>query len=70
MEVRENNDGTMSGRERFLRAFANIPIASRDEVIAVLNEEPVSWRVAYFEVKNDTPRGKAILDQLEVLTII
>ncbi|MFH1246396.1 MAG: hypothetical protein V1489_01290 [Candidatus Liptonbacteria bacterium] len=45
-------------------------MSARGEVIAVLDEEPVSWRAAYLEVKNDTVRGRTILDQLEKLNII
>lgn len=57
-------------RERFLRAYANLPLGTRDEIVATINGDPVTWKVAYFEVAQNTPRGKEILEQLEKLNII
>ena len=57
-------------RERFLRAYANLPLSSRQEIVAVLPEGPVTWQVAYFEVSNDTEHGQTILEQLDILRIV
>ncbi len=57
-------------RERFLRAYANLPLGTRDEIVATINGDPVTWKVVYFEVAQNTPRGKEILEQLEKLNII
>ena len=57
-------------RERFLQAYANLPLGTRDEIVAVIDKEPVTWRAAYFEVANDTPRGQEIFKIIESLKIL
>ena len=61
-------------REKFLRAFANLPLSTRREIILVLNEngvkQPITWEVAYFEVKNNTQRSAIILEKLEELSLV
>ena len=58
-------------RESFLRAYSNLPLSSRKEIISVLKEEgPITWEVAYLEVKNNTPKSEKILTQLRELNII
>jgi len=68
MHNQENN------REKFLRAFANLPLNTRKEIILVLEEEgkkqPITWEVAYLEVKNNTSISKKILEKLAELGII
>ena len=61
-------------REKFLRAFANLPLNTRQEIILVLEEkgvkQPITWEVAYFEIKNNTPRSEMILEKLEALNLV
>jgi len=58
-------------KEKFLKLFANLPVNLRDEVIAVLPElGPISWKVAYLEISNNTSLGEKILQKLENLKII
>jgi len=57
-------------REKFLRGYANIPLNARKEIILVLEEGPITWEVAYFEVKNQTEKGKEILKKLDELNLI
>jgi len=61
-------------REKFLKAFANLPLNTREEIILVLEEgerkQPITWNVAYFEVKNNTARSEEILKKLEGLGMI
>lgn len=59
-----------NSRERFLKAYANLPLAVRKEIILVLEGEPITWDVAYLEVKRETETGKKILKKLEELKII
>jgi hypothetical protein len=63
MPVQEN-------REKFLRAYANLPLNTRKEIILVLEEQPITWEVAYLEVKNNTSNSEEILKKLEELGII
>lgn len=64
------NETKNNRRERFLRAYANLPLNTRKEIILVLEEGPITWEVAYFEVKNNTPKGEIILAKLDELKLI
>ena len=57
-------------REKFLKIFANLPIAVRSEIIAVLDEQPMTWNVCYLEVKGKTKLGDRILKYLTKLEFI
>lgn len=61
-------------REKFLKTFANLPLNTREEIILVVEEkgmkQPITWGVAYFEVKNNTPRSGQILKKLEGLGLV
>ena len=56
--------------ERFMKVYSNIPINLRKEIILVIDDQPITWNVAYLEIKNDTPLGKKILQKLLELEII
>ena len=61
-------------RESFLKTYANIPLALRDETILILKDEtidrPISWNVAYLEVKTNTELSEIILKELRKLDFI
>ncbi|MBU4299672.1 MAG: hypothetical protein KKB09_00475 [Nanoarchaeota archaeon] len=50
--------------------FSNIPINLRKEIILVVDDQPITWNVAYIEIKNNTPLGKKILQKLVELEIV
>ena len=57
-------------RSRFLKTFAKIPISLRDEIVAVVDDEPVNWSTANVEVRGKTKKGNQIImlmDQLGLL---
>jgi len=62
----------LTAKERFLKIYANLPINIREEIIYVVlpEKQPITWNVAYLEVKNNTSLGKDILKKLEELKII
>lgn len=60
----------MSLKSNFLKTYANLPLGARGEIIAVINNEPVTWNSARVEVENNTAVGNQILDQLKELKII
>lgn len=60
----------MGTKERFLKTYANLPLNLREEVIIVIMDQPITWKVAYLEIINDTKLGQEILDKLEALKII
>jgi len=64
------NETKNNRRERFLRVYANLPLNARKEIILVLEEGPITWEVAYLEVKNNTPQGEIILAKLDELKLI
>lgn len=58
------------GKDRFLKVYANLPIDVRKEIVAVIDEKPVSWDVAFFEIEKETELGKKILEKLRKLELI
>ncbi len=56
--------------ERFMKVYSNVPINLRKEIILVIDDQPITWNVAYLEIKNDTLLGKKILQKLLELEII
>lgn len=64
-----------NSREKFLRSYANIPWTARKEIALVLEDgtgkkQPITWEVAYFEVKNNSPKSAEMLEKLEELGLI
>jgi len=58
-------------KDAFFRFYANLPIAVRREVILDLEDKgPITWEVAYKEIKADTDLGKEILAKLIELKFI
>ena len=60
----------MDRKAQFLKTYANLPQASREEIVAVVGEEPYSWQSAKLEIENNTPIGKRILELLVNLKIL
>jgi len=60
----------MNTKDKFFKVYANLPLNIRQEIIIVINEEPISWQVAYLEISNDTKLGKIILEKLTALEVI
>jgi len=60
----------MELREIFLKAYYNLPLKLRTELIVVIDEQPITWNVAYIEVHRNTEKGKKILKILRDLEII
>lgn len=60
-----------NSKESFLKIYANLPLGIRQEIILVLEDgRPITWDVAYIEVKENTPLSAIILEKLENLQII
>ena len=58
-------------RDTFFRFYANLPINVRLEVVLDLGEKgPITWEVAYREIKADSELGKEILKKLGDLKFI
>jgi hypothetical protein len=51
-------------KAKFIQKYANLPEGARDEIIAVINKEPYTWRSAKVEIDNNTNIGNKILEFL------
>lgn len=60
----------MDFRAKFLRIYANLPLNQRNEIVVVLDDEPMTWNAVRVEIENDTEKGKEILKKLIALQII
>ncbi len=60
----------MTKNEEFLKIYANIPMTIREEIILVVDDEPITWKVAKMDIDGETKLGKEILEKLETLKII
>ena len=60
--------------ERFMKTYTNLPLGVREEVILVVKingqDKPITWDVAYIEIKGKTELGKKVLKSLIKLDII
>lgn len=57
-------------KPRFYKVYNNLPLPLRNEVILVIDGEPISWKVAKLEIDNNTKLGYTIMEKLEALRII
>lgn len=58
-------------KAQFLRIFTNLPLKKRKEIVCILDKWcPISWNVAWLEIKNETKLGQEILKRLKELNII
>lgn len=60
----------MGDKERFLKIYSNLPLNLRKEIILVINDEPITWNVAYLEIDNKTELSKKILKKLKEIGVI
>lgn len=60
----------MDEKEAFFKIYSSLPLEEREKVVIVIDNEPISWNLAYQEIKNDTKRAHKILSILKKLEII
>ena len=60
----------MNFRVKFLRIYANLPLNQRNEIVVVIDDEPMTWNAVRVEIENYTEKGKEILQKLVNLQII
>lgn len=60
----------MELKEEFFKVYANLPIEERNNVVVVIDKQPISWNIAYLEIKNYTKLGQQILKTLKDLGIL
>ena len=57
-------------KAKFLKLLATVPIPLRDEIIGIVDEKPVSWNVAYGEIKQDTENAENLLQHFKNIELI
>ena len=57
-------------KDRFFKAYSNLPEPEREQVIAVIEGKPYSWNIAFTEISNSTKLGEKILKMIEALGLI
>ncbi len=60
----------MNLKSKFLKAYANLPLGTREDIVIVVGNEPLTWKAAKLEVEQDTKKGKEILELLHKLAIL
>ncbi|MEK7119637.1 MAG: hypothetical protein AAB889_03920 [Patescibacteria group bacterium] len=60
----------MDKKTQFLKVYANLPLGAREEIVVVVDGEPLTWQVAKLEVEQDTAKGKQVLETLTSLKIL
>ena len=55
---------------RFVKVFNSLPLAERNLPAVVIDDDAISWKLAYEEIKDNTELGKRIQKQLESLKLI
>ena len=60
----------MDRKTQFLKVYANLPLGVRDEIVAVVDGEPLTWKSAKLEIEQDTLKGKQVLETLTNLKIL
>lgn len=57
-------------RSKFLKVYANVPLGIRNDIISVIDGEPMTWRVCYLEIHAETKWGDKILAYLDEMRFI
>ena len=56
--------------DRFMKVFGNLPIVERNQVVVVIDDQPITWNMAYNEMRHKTKLGEKIGKKLVSLDII
>ena len=57
-------------KAHFYRVYSNLPLGVRDEIVVVVDGEPMTWKAVRLEVDNNTDKGQTALQQLYDMQII
>lgn len=57
-------------RAKFLKSYANVPDALREDILVVIDNKTYTWNSAYIEIKDETELGSKILKSLENMNIL
>ncbi len=57
-------------RAKFLKIYANVPDALREDIIVIIDKKPYNWNTSFFEISSNSILGQKILKALQELEII
>ncbi len=60
----------MDVKASFYRTYANLPMGVRGEIIAVVENNPLTWNSLRIEVDNDTPIARKALENMVKMGIL
>jgi len=55
---------------KFLKVYSKLPKELIDQIVVYVEGKPYSWEAIYFEIKNETPMSKKILNTLSAMGLI
>ena len=64
------DDSMKTLSSEFMRVYSNLPFNVRDDIVLVIDDEPITWNVAYLEVKINGSRAAQILNDLKELDLL
>ena len=56
--------------DRFMKVFSSLPLEERNQIIVVIGGQPITWNMAYSEIRHRTKLGDDIQKKLVSLDII
>lgn len=56
--------------KKFVKLYANIPLGAREEIVAIVNEQPLTFYDIYHLIKAKNPMAILALKQMQRLEII
>jgi hypothetical protein len=60
----------MDKKAIFRKAYANLPLGARREIVAVIDGEPMTWQAIWIEIDQNTIKCEKILNYLFELKIL
>ena len=57
-------------QQRFKKVYANLPLGIRKDIIAVIDDQPMTWYVCWLEIDQNTKMSHRILAYLNEMEFI
>lgn len=57
-------------KAQFYSIYSNLPLSVRDDVVLVIDGEPITWNVAWLELRANGNKTEKIINDLVELEII
>ena len=60
----------MDNTSIFQKIYANLPLNARQEIVVIIDDEPLTWNSAKVEIDNNTQKGEEILEKLSSMGLL